>query len=273
MWTCPQCGASVAPSEPACRYCGTLSPEGNSRLREEQIRAQAEAAAIEAHLEHDQARAAAALDDNARLAFKWAIAGLVLCCVPIPAIVALVIAIRTQTAAKRHDNVVPGRATAALVISVATLLLFSGAVAAYLVDSHRKEVRGRELHDIVERTWTLPVIDQKTACALLELKLIESGFDGKSWTLGDSFACHGKIEQNGDRAVLHDAEVGIGGNNARLVACIKRGEHWMVERVLHETASCEPVAPPPVPSASAPPRPSAAPSSAAPARKTAPKRK
>jgi hypothetical protein len=273
MWTCPQCGASVAPTEPACRYCGTLSPEGTSLLREEHIRAEAEAAAIEAHLEHDHARAQAALDENARLALKWAIAGLVLCCVPVPAIVALVMAVRTQKAARLNDSVVPGRATAALVISAATLLLFSGAIAVYLVDSHMKESRSRELRDIAQRTWTSTVIDQATACALLELKVIESGFNGKSWTLGDSFACHGKIEQNGDRAVLHDAEVGIGGDNAHVVACMKRGERWMVEKVLREGTSCEPALPAAAASSAPPPRASAPPSSAAPARKVAPKRK
>jgi hypothetical protein len=272
MWTCPQCGASVAPSEPACRYCGTLSPEGNSRLREEQIRAQAEAAAIEAHLEHDQARAAAALDDNARLAFKWAIAGLVLCCVPIPAIVALVIAIRTQTAAKRHDNVVPGRATAALVISVATLCLSVGMSLVYFVDSHAKEARTRELRDVAARTWTSTVIDPVTACAIVEIELIEHGMGGTSWTLGDRFPCHGRLEQNGDRAVLHDAEAKIGSNDAHVTACLKRGEHWMVEKVLHEGGACEPVAGPAASSAP-PPRPTAPPSSIAPVRKAPPKRK
>jgi hypothetical protein len=273
MWTCPKCGASVAPTDPACRYCGTPSPEGTLRLREEHIRAEAEAVALEAHLEYDHARAQAALDDNARLALKWAIAGVVLCCMPIPAIVALVMAIRTQAAAKRHDNVVPGRATAALVISVATLVLFCGAIGLYLVDSHRKESRRRELYDIVGRTWTSTVIDQTTACALLELKLIDTGFDGKSWTMGDGFACHGKLEQNADRAVLHDADAHIGSGDAHVMACMKRGERWMVEKVLREGASCDPVAPPAVSSSAPLPRPSAQPSSAVPGRKVAPKRK
>jgi hypothetical protein len=273
MWTCPKCGANVAPDEPACRYCGTPSPEGALRLREEHIRAEAEAAALEAHLEYDDARAQAALNDNARLALKWAIAGLVLWCVPIPAIVALVMAIRTQAAAKQHDNVIPGRATAALVISVVTLVLLCGAIGLYLVDSHRKESRKRELYDVVGRTWTSTVIDQTTACALLELKLIESGFDGKSWTPGDGFACHGKLEQNGDHAVLHDADAHVGGDDARVMACMKRGERWMVEKVLREGAPCDPVAPPAVTSSAPPPRPSAQPSSVVPARKIAPKRK
>jgi hypothetical protein len=242
-------------------------------LREEHIRAEAEAAAIEAHLEYDDARAQAALDDNARLAFKWAMAGLVLCCIPIPAVVALVLAIRTQKAAKQHGNVVPGRATAALVISVATLMLFFGAMTVYAVDSHLKESRARELQDIVERTWTSTVIDHTTACSLAELKLIKDGFEGKSWTLGDSFSCHGKLEQTGERAVLHDGETGIGGNRAHVMACLKRGERWMVEKLLREGRSCEPVVAAPAASSPPPPRPSAAPSATSPVRKTAPKRK
>jgi hypothetical protein len=274
MWECPQCGASVAPTEPACRYCGTANPEGAELLREEHVRAEAEAAAIEAHLEHDHAHAQAVLDENARLAFKWAMAGLVLCCLPIPAIVALVMAIRTQSAAKRHDNVVPGRATAALVISVVSLLLFSGGVGVYLVDSHMKESRTQELRDIVRRTGTSAVIDQTTACSLVELKLIEDGFEGTTWTLGDRFFCHGKLAQNGEHAVLHDAEAKIGGAGGKnVMACFKHGERWTVEKVLREGGSCEPIVPAATASSAQAPRPSAAPSSSAPARKATPKRK
>jgi hypothetical protein len=242
-------------------------------LREEHIRAEAEAAALEAHLEHDQARAQAALDENARLALKWSLAGLVLCCIPIPAIVALVLAMRTQAAAKRHDDVVPGRATAALVISVATLCLFFGLVAVYLVDSHTKKTRVLELRDVVERTWTSTVIDQVTACAIVEMDLIEHGFEGTSWTLGDSFSCHGRLEQNGDRAVLRDAEAKIGSNRTHVVGCLKRSEHWMVDKLLRDGGSCEPVVAAPAASSATPPRPSAPPPSAAPARKAPPKRK
>jgi hypothetical protein len=251
-----------------------MSPQGAYLQREDLVRAEAQAAALEAHLEHDHARAQAALDDNARLAFKWAIAGLVLCCIPIPAIVALVMAVRTQAAAKRHDNVVPGRATAALVISVATLALFCGAVALYLVDSLRKESRTRELQDTVERTWTSTVIDQTTGCALTELKLIQDGFEGKSWTSGNRFSCHGKIEQKGERAVLHDGEARIGsGDAARVTACMKRGERWMVEKLVREGGACEPVVTATVASSAPPPHPSAAPSAATPVRNTVPRRK
>jgi hypothetical protein len=271
MWTCPRCGANVAPTEPACRYCGAPSPEGAELLREEQIRAEAQAAALEAHLEHDEARALAALQANASLAFKWALAGL-FCCIPIPAVVALVLAIRTQNAARRHGNVIPGRATAAVVISIVSLLFFVGVGVTLLVDSHLKGRRTQELQDVVGRTWTSPVIDQVTACSLVELKLIQDGFDGTSWTLGDRFACPGKLEQHGERAVLHDAEAKIGsGGEKRLTACLKRGERWMVEKVIREGEACEPVAPVTVTVTSVVPAPR--PNAAPPTRKTSPRRK
>ena len=78
---CSGCGAAVSLEALTCEYCGAPSPHA---VRAKNARDEAELAREEDRLraEHE------ALARSATFALVWSIAGLVVCCLPIPAGVA-----------------------------------------------------------------------------------------------------------------------------------------------------------------------------------------
>jgi hypothetical protein len=254
MWTCPQCGAVVPPSEVACKYCGTLSREGVRQHRQDHVRAEAEAAVRVAEIDHAKKLAEDAADGAARQALSWAIWSLFLCFTALPALVAFFMALRAHRTARAGGVPSPGRATAALVLSVVSLAAFATMIGLYVSESQKLATRRASLEKVAARA-TAAAIDQPTACALVELSLIDTGFEGRHWLVGDSVACSGKLEQTGERATLHDVNLQRSGTSvARITGCLDHGARWMVARALREGAPCVPPLPTPPKKAPAKPR-------------------
>jgi len=97
------------------------------------------------------------------------------------------------------------------------------------------------LQQQVETARSGATIEQRVACALTELELLQEGFAGTSGINISGFDCNGKLEQSGDRAQLFDVHFRTSASEPRRTAsaCLVRGARWSI-RELREDGSCDP---------------------------------
>lgn len=229
--TCPRCGAHVEPAALACPYCQTQTEYG--RWYAEQ---QAQAARAQ-HAAERQSRAEA-IRKKGRYAMFCSIAGALTCCFPF-ALVGIVMGLNAKSAAKRDGLVAPGTSTAAVVFGLCGLALFAGGVALYIHDSRARDARVAALKAQIEQAASSDALDQRLACALVELELLQEGYAGTSGLNIESFQCDGKLERTGDRAALHDVRFRASSSERQSVtACLVRGSRWSVKS-LRADGSCD----------------------------------
>ncbi len=124
--SCESCGANLEPSHLACPFCKAPTPYAREQhAQEEHARQQqnvAEAVAKQRYDAASRANAQTELDRLARQSVVWSGVGVLFCCFPIPALVALVLVYRARALAREQGFVFPAQATIGLVLSVMTLL-------------------------------------------------------------------------------------------------------------------------------------------------------
>jgi hypothetical protein len=248
MITCQRCGATLDASATACPYCHTQTQYGRElgahQAAYQYHAAQAEQARREAeHRAHQEA-----VKKKSGQALIWSIVGLVTCCSPL-AIVGLVMGLNVKSAAKKVAVLPPGSSTAAVVLGVCSLLIFSLGVTMYVIDSREKDARVETLKSRIEGRLSGSDIDQQSACALVEIQLLEDGYADKSGISIDGFQCDGKLELEGETATLRDVRFRTSSTERYAVAaCLVRGNRWSLKELRADGRCREPLA---APSASA----------------------
>jgi hypothetical protein len=238
--TCESCGARIEPSHLACPYCRAITPFGLARrAQDEHARWAQEAAAVVAAQRSDaQSRALAQteLDRIGRLSVIWSVVGFVFCCLPVPSIVSLVLAVRARLVAREKGFVVPAQATIGLLLSLVTMLLSGSFYTFAGVSAIQKQRRIQALESKTAVTAAAQTLDHDTACALVEIYLLSHGFSSSSDDI-DNLTCDGALEQHGSNATVHDVTFEVSTSFHTTDASMKRGERWIVERVADATAS------------------------------------
>jgi len=241
MVSCPRCGANIDPSALACPYCQTQTLYG--RQQQERHAAYQHQAAQAA--QHQQAaerhQRQQALEKKAKHALFWSLAGLLVCCVP-GAIVGVVMGLNVKSAAKREGVAPPGMSTIAVVLGACGVAVFGVFLVLFIQDSRARDARIAVLQAQLESTRTKEAIDQSLACGLTELELLQDGYAGKGGISIEGVECNGRVEQNGDRAILRDVRFRTSSTEKYTVtACLARGARWSVKE-LRNDESCEPKA-------------------------------
>jgi hypothetical protein len=250
MAACEKCGATLAPYAPKCSYCNTVTAAGAEQARAqaaqqiEQARYQA-AQQYQAE-QYERARASQAVymaggeaQRSADQAFGWAIAGLVLCCIPVLPIVGIVLGFRARSVAVSRNIVVPSKAWAAIVMGFVSLAIFGGGI----VYSQRLEAEKESHRSALEKKIgkhagdATPSVD--VACALAELYLVDNNFDGAKVS-DEGLTCDAaKWSATGDRGELDGVEIRKYASSPQQDAnvCFKHGQKWVVDAVV--TTSCD----------------------------------
>jgi len=243
MLTCQNCGAQIEPNSPKCPFCEALTAGGiwqqhddqrRQREHEQASQAQAHYQATQEH--HARLHKEQALKSSAKGALVWSIVGAVLCCIPIPAVVALVMSLRVRAEARRMGAPWPTNAMAALGISVLSMLAFAGLIVQDMLQDQEREARVSKLESQVAAGAKKTKLSLKTACKLVEIELLQNNFDGHPNSSLESVKCPGEVKRKGKTAKLDDVRAKYSSENkVRLVACFKRGSRWAVDELGRES--------------------------------------
>jgi hypothetical protein len=224
---CDSCGGVLQPQELTCRFCGTATPR-----------------AFELERAKDRARdtqnVAAARENaaTAKRALRWALGGFVFLVLPVPGIVAIVLALRARERARAVALPPPENATLSIVLGIVQLVAFGGIIAFAVYDSNARAEKASALRAAIADRVKRAELDVDTACSLVHLHLLEHGaIEGRAssapTTSVDAFECQGKLEQAGERATLEDVRFRSGAYPfVTRTACLKRGRAWMVSALI-----------------------------------------
>jgi hypothetical protein len=235
--SCGRCGAGLALDAPVCPYCKTTTAYGHQLAERQRAEAwhqqQYQAAAVES----ERRNAQVAVDAKGRQSLVWSLIGLTGC---FPAsIVGVVIALRAKSLAKERGLIAPGSATSGLVLGLIVPLALGGFLTLGMVLNQGMDERKAELRKLADRSASTSTLDQKTACTLAELRLLEDGYGGVAAISIDDFDCPGKVTESGEHASLSGVRFRPGSKPAVTVtACFNRGARWSVEKFV-ETGDCE----------------------------------
>ena len=238
---CGSCGAQIGAYEVNCRFCGVVTAYGLHHQHHQQQH-QAHLETLEKHHElHGQAQqlasARASIQRTANYALYWGLAGLLFCLCLFPNVMAIVLSFRARTMAKKYGLVLPVNATIALALGVLGILGAGGFVTFGVITDMRKEARIEELEAQL-RNASKPTLDQPTACALVEKRLLKKGFGGDS-SIQD-FDCPGKLQQDGTRATLESVRFEASSKDRTVRACLEYGALWSVMGFRLDAACSEP---------------------------------
>lgn len=268
---CQQCGATLTPGATQCGYCGATTQLGHELTR--QAHAQQQHIAYQQHqvaLQHQVARQHEAQASIARTALHslvWSSLGLLCCLIPLFGIVGIVMALRARKMAKKYGLVIPTTATLGLVVGIVSLL---ASVFSYTFIVFQEIKRADRIEALESKLATPALAEQLTpeaACQLAELRLLKDGIGDVSGGSVEDFECTGKLQQEGDTAVLDDyAFQASSKGRAHVKVCYRKGTRWTATG-FRKTAGCSepddvaalfadperaPPSPDPRPSASAP---------------------
>jgi hypothetical protein len=163
-------------------------------------------------------------------------------------VIAVILGVRTRSLARAHGLVVPGRALAAIGVGgfavVATIVFW------IWIGSDMKRVNERrtDLRRRLENRTAQVKLDQETACAMVELRLLEQGFEGTSEFGIDGVHCDGVVTEEGDRATLDDVGFIKSSKPWKGIACFRRGARWSIDKLTTAARCDEPPSPPAAPS-------------------------
>jgi hypothetical protein len=202
------------------------------------------------------------IEAAATASLLWSLGSIACFCFPVPAIIGIVMGLRARTLAQSLRLSLPVRATIGLVISalssVSCVVFMIWAVVSSQHDLATLGKRKTELEKQIGTKASATSLDQPTACALAELKILNDGHNGVA-TYFHGYACPGKIATSGDRATLEDFqyyETTSSGPLKKVTICFKHGALWYVDEIrddgkcagddsLAASAIAEPTAAPP----------------------------
>jgi hypothetical protein len=242
MAQCNHCGAGLGPADTSCRYCGHTTDYGVQQQHAQQHWQQHRDYAQDQWDRHqqqaDRAQAEQSLKRSASHALWWSLGSVVLCCFP-ASIVGFVLAIRSRRLARRTGLVIPSSATMAIVISSFGLLLGAVTVVYVAVTEMQLSDRRQELRKRVDKYAGDEKLKRKTACAMAELELLESGHGDVLPGNIDGFKCSGKMKRDGDLASVDPVRFRGTSEKFELRACFERGAEWYFKDFRPRDSSCE----------------------------------
>ncbi len=182
------------------------------------------------------------IEAAASASLLWSLASIVFFCIPIPAIFGIVMGLRARSLAQSVRLTTPIRATVGLVISALSgagfVVFMIWAMIAGQRDAAVLSKRKAALEAQIGTKATAPILDQATACAMAELKIVSEGHNGSS-TYFQDYECLGKISGDASRASLEDFQYkeGSTGPIKKVTLCFKHGARWYVDSV-HDEGKC-----------------------------------
>jgi len=247
---CEKCGADLSPGAFECPFCKTHTALG-VQAHEQHVAQQAihhQWAA--AHQHHARLNDTANLQKTASLAFVWALVGMFLGCALFPPVVGLIFALKARKMARSLQVAVPGKATAALVMSVVSMVLVAAFIVEVQIDSEHKAERADSrkvaLEKIIGDKATASVLDRSVACALAEQKLLKDGFEDSSGPYIEAFECLGRLSATAFEASLEDVRFKKTSTKppSLVTMCFKRGGTWYVSDIRKEGKCGDPTTAP-----------------------------
>lgn len=230
---CSHCSATIPGDALTCAYCGHETPNvANVRALAEERKRHVEQQAL---IDASNARKASvdALDASARTAIYWSLAGVLVCCLPVGSIVGLVLGLRVRRSATVLKAPAPWQSMAAIVVSIVWLAFFLFALILGVITEHQKSARVAELRAATKGSAAAPDLDADTACALIEMTLLEGGAGREGGAL-DLFRCEGLVEKTATGgAVIKDIEFARASSDKplRVDGCLSRGSRWKVDAI------------------------------------------
>lgn len=229
MLKCKACGAGLPDTADICSYCGVATDVAQLKA-EEQIAADAERADAKTNAARES------LGRTSTHALVWSIVGMIVCCPPIPSIVGLVMSLRARKMARKYTLVLPATATAGLAMSLVGISIFTLFVIYIVTEERRVSARQSELAKIVDAYGAGPTLDERTACALAESRLLEDGWGETGKLSVDDFRCPGRVIQRGNNARLEDITFkGTKKSRPVLTGCYHRGSRWTLDELREDT--------------------------------------
>jgi len=228
---CQQCGAALAPGATQCAFCGAVTPLAHDLSR--QAHAQQQHFAYQQQqvaLHHQVARqhdAKASIERTALHSLIWSALGLLCCLIPLFGIVGIVMALRARKMARKYGLVIPATATVGLVLGAFSLL---ASVFSYTFIVFQEIKRADRIELLESKLGSAALSEQlapETACQLAELRLLKDGIGSVSGGSVEEFECTGKLQQDGDSAVLDDYSFHWTSHGRhRVKVCYRRGTRW-----------------------------------------------
>ncbi len=169
----------------------------------------------------------------------WSALGLLCCLIPLFGIVGIVMALRARKMARKYGLVIPTTATIGLVLGAFSLLASVFSYTFIVLQEIKRADRIDQLESKVGAQALAQQLAPETACDLAELRLLKDGIGSVSGGSVEEFECTGKLQQNGDTAVLDDYSFDWTSHGRRHVkVCYRRGTRWTATG-FRSTASCE----------------------------------
>lgn len=209
---CASCGASLEDKAAQCQYCGSVVATVSEPSPTER-----ETWAKEAH-------------KTGRYALIWSLVGLAFCCALIPSAVGLMQALRSRNQAQKAQIALPATTVAALAISSCWALLFLGFAIFFALESRAIEARKALLKTELADRQHQPTLDSSTACKLVELHLLEEGYQGTTAFGITAFDCNGEVATSSTTVGLPGIRFKISSKDwVETAACFERGQRWRVK--------------------------------------------
>jgi hypothetical protein len=228
---CTACGAALPPGALQCAYCGTATA-----LKHQQAAQQQYLANVDAHAARERAAANAA--SGAGTAFIFAALSIPCACLLVPAIVGLALGIRSVRLARGAGEPAPTKAIAAIVLSTLSLLMMIVGWTVSGLASHELNTRKAAVAKRVEAGAGAATLDQTTACALVEQRLLEEETEGISPTAIDQVHCDGKLTQTTDKATLDGVRFTSTSKGVTVIGCFTHGARWTLASFI-KAGTCE----------------------------------
>jgi hypothetical protein len=164
-----------------------------------------------------------AVRSKSNWALGWSLAAVPLCCPPL-GLVGAFLAFRAIKLARDRGDSTPGKAIAAVVIAIFSLI--PAILFAFWGMGVRKEHEGRleKVRAASAGKRDAPTLERDVACALVVEQLLSGLYQGRT---ANGATCGGPIEAGPDRMVVKGIDVDLGaGRKARLTGCLARASRW-----------------------------------------------
>ena len=236
MLRCANCNGPLQDDTEVCSFCGTLTPVGvtakQRRLARDDIEQRSARQRQVVEGEAAKARAHLDIEKVGKTAMIASLVGIVACCVlPIGPAIGIVLGSRARRVAKQHGLHNTGNATLGLTVGWLGVALAASLWVLMVVlsvqENNRKALLRSQLTDVSAASLGLP-----TACALVELELIDLKFQG--FASYDEYVCQatGSVTQNGDAAELRDTSFTKDSKKIQVVGCfVRHGGRWSLKKV------------------------------------------
>jgi hypothetical protein len=151
--------------------------------------------------------------------------GLVFFCVPLVSAAGLYMSFKAKRQAEEDGTAFPKSAVLGMTLSSLGLLAFLGSAVIGYMGWRETEARLVVLHEKADKGRTLAALEADEACALVEERLVEDNYEGKSVK---TVSCKGALSAREERAELDGITADFEGGSTSLTACLRKGDRWFV---------------------------------------------